>query len=256
MRLRFLATKTNVAFTKHYSNGKYLFKELVANKKIENVRTINLNILKKTIILLLVGLVIALAVGFLIKTPKAIAPVLPETPQPEIKELATPVQVVKPKATPIRYKDPVPLAEKKEIAEKIAIIFPDHKEVMVAIALSESGLNKNATGYNCYYKVVDKDTGTYDKISGKYLDFSNSVKIRTEGYRSTSCRVGDQAKAWSKDGGVFQINSPTKEDYDVDKNLARAKHKYDTQGLKAWTVYTTGSYKKYLPKAKELLAME
>lgn len=153
-----------------------------------------------------------------------------------------------------KYKDPVPLEEKKEIAKKIASVFPEHKEVMVAIALSESGLNKNATGYNCYYKVSSKEAGgTYDSIVGKYLDFNNVSKTKLEGYRSTYCRSGDTSMAWSRDGGVFQINNPKPEDYNVDNNLARARAKYDGKGLSSWTVYNTGEYKRFLQTAKELL---
>jgi hypothetical protein len=156
---------------------------------------------------------------------------------------------------PYRRIDPVTLVEKKEIAQKIADKFPEHKEVMVAIALSESGLNKNATGYNCYYKVVTKETGEYDKTVSKYLDFNSVSKVRLEGYRSTYCRSKDIKSAWSKDGGVFQINNPKPEDYDVDTNLAKARAKYDGKGLSSWTVYNTGEYKKFLAKAKELLAL-
>lgn len=189
--------------------------------------------------------------GIKLFTPEAKAPTIEE---PKVEKLATPVKVVVPKKS--YYKDPVSLEEKIQIANKIALAFPENKVTMVAIALDESGLNKNATGYNCYYKVVTKETGTYDKISGKYLDYSNTVKVRTEGYRSTYCRAGDQAKAWSKDGGLFQNNQPTAEDYDVDKNIENARRKYDTQGLSAWTVYNTGSYKKHLEKARELLALK
>ena len=162
-------------------------------------------------------------------------------------------QVVAVKKQIVKYKDPVTKKEREEIAEKIAVAFPQNAKVMVAIALTESGLNKNATGYNCYYKVATKNTGTYDKIPRVYLDYKDVSKVKVAGYRSTVCRPEDRRQAWSKDGGVFQINQPKPEDYNVDNNIARAKHKYDTQGLGAWTVYNTGEYKKHLARAEKLL---
>lgn len=207
----------------------------------------------KYIKVLTLWLLLFLALCFTVKfiTPKkAEAPVIEE---PKIIAVATPTKVVH---KPYHKIDPVPLVEKQAIAQKIADKFPEHKEVMVAIALSESGLNKNATGYNCYYKVVAKEVGEYDAIVGKYLDFNSVSKTKLEGYRSTYCRTKDIAYAWSKDGGVFQINNPKPEDYDVDINLSKARAKYDGKGLSSWTVYNTGEYKKFLPKAKELLAMK
>lgn len=195
---------------------------------------------------------LSLTVSILSKAKKVEAPTL-AVEKPTIQEIATATKVV---AKPYRRIDPVPLVEKIEIAQKIASVFPEHKEVMVAIALSESGLNKNATGYNCYYKVVTKETGEYDKIVGKYLDFNSVSKTKLEGYRSTYCRTKDIKNAWSKDGGVFQINNPKPEDYNVDVNLSKARAKYDGKGLSSWTVYNTGEYKKFLPKAKELLALK
>lgn len=204
-------------------------------------------------ILLAVSILIIAVIAIRIFTPKVEAP---ETQKPLEKievPAVLPVATISKKSSSKRI-DPVPLEEKKEIAQKIANTFPEHKEVMVAIALSESGLNKNATGYNCYYKVSSKEAGgTYDSIVGKYLDFNSVSKTKLEGYRSTYCRTGDTGMAWSRDGGVFQINNPKPEDYNVDHNLARARAKYDGKGLSSWTVYNTGEYKKFLQKAKELL---
>lgn len=141
-------------------------------------------------------------------------------------------------------------SEKSYIVDKIADTFPENTEVMVAIALKESGLNKNATNYNCFYKVGGD---TYDKLIKTYIDISVVSKTRQKGYVSTFCRKGHEKYAWSKDGGIFQINNPTEEHYTIEGNLATARHKYDTQGLIAWTAYKTGAYKKYIPLARDLL---
>lgn len=174
------------------------------------------------------------------------------TPAPAYVELGVPTTKTIKKYQPL---DPAKSPEKMEIVEKISKVFPEHPEIMVAIALDESGLNAKATGYNCYYKVVEKELGTYDHIIGKYVDFNAVSKTKLTGYRSTYCRDGHQQYAWSRDGGVFQINNPKPEDYDVDVNLARARHKLDTQGLSAWTVYTSKSYEKHLATARKLLEL-
>lgn len=148
--------------------------------------------------------------------------------QPKI----APVSVEKPKKV-VSTKE----QEKLEIVRKIAEQFPEHKTVMVSIALEESRLNPNAIGYNCFYK--------------------NGVvyKERVTGAVSKACLAEHRSYAWSKDGGVLQIHQPTAKEMTVDGNLASAKQKFDIQGLSAWSAYNSGRYKKNIPEAQRLLAM-
>lgn len=206
---------------------------------------------KYKILVPVVTVLLALIAVLLLQKKEVQAPA-ETTPAPASVELGVPTSHTIKKYTPI---DPAKSPEKMEIVEKISKVFPEHPEIMVAIALDESGLNAKATGYNCYYKVVEKELGKYDHIIGKYVDFNAVSKTKLAGYRSTYCRDGHEQYAWSRDGGVFQINNPKPEDYDVDTNLARARHKYDTQGLSAWTVYTSKSYEKHLATAKKLLGL-
>lgn len=129
---------------------------------------------------------------------------------------------------------------------------------MVAIAIEESGLNPNATSYNCRYKIATKadKNREFDKLTHAWinLDKVSSSKVSVKGYISTYCRNGQTNLAWSKDGGLLQINNPTLADYNVDINLQKAKDKFETQGLGAWTAYSTGRYKANVEEAKKLLA--
>ncbi len=127
---------------------------------------------------------------------------------------------------------------------------------MLAIAIEESSLNPSKINYNCRYKKTTENNGTFDKLTGNWLSLDNvsSSKTSITGYVSTWCRQGQEKFAWSKDGGVFQINNPTANDFNVDNNIISAKAKLSTQGLKAWTAYTTGRYKDNLIEAKKLLA--
>jgi hypothetical protein len=134
------------------------------------------------------------------------------------------------------------------IVEEIAKTFPENKEVMLAIAIEESNLNPNATGYNCRYKIGGK---TFDKLTGTYIDVDQFSKEKKAGYISTWCR--DKSQAWSKDGGIFQVHNPKAEHYIPKVNIKEARNKYDTQGLGAWTAYTTGRYKDNLLEARNLL---
>ena len=149
--------------------------------------------------------------------------------------------------------EPKILDPKIEIVKTIAEIFPENPKLMVAIALEESRLNPKATGYNCRYKITTATT-TFDKLTGTHIDTENISQKRQAGYVSTWCRKGDQSQAWSKDAGIFAINNPKPEHYIPEVNISEARNKYDTQGLSAWTAYTSGRYKRNLIEAEKLLA--
>ena len=168
--------------------------------------------------ILTTGLLLSVLLGLkylLISEVEYVAVKAPEQPKIATSSPAKPKKVVS--ATE---------QEKLEIVRKIAQQFPEHKTVMVSIALQESQLNPKAVGYNCMYGNVSK-----------------------------ACKPEDRSKAWSKDGGLFQIHQFKAKDLHLDENLKEAKVKYDTQGLTAWSSYKDGKYKKHIPEAQRLLAM-
>jgi hypothetical protein len=145
---------------------------------------------------------------------------------------------------------PKPKTEKQVIVQKIAEAFPNNKEVMVAIALEESGLTLDKTGYNCFYKLGGT---TYDSLIERNIDLNSVSKERLKGYVSTWCRKGHEKYAWSKDGGLLQVNNAKPIHYTLDGNLEEAKRRYKEKGLNAWVSYSTGRYQKHLAEAKKLL---
>ena len=116
--------------------------------------------------------------------------------------------------------------EEKSVEELVEHYFPENSALMKAVFMAESSLNENAKNYNCHYY--------------------NEDGIRC----SASCTKADRVRAWSVDCGISQINvrGTTCPDELLDPaiNIARAREKYDTEGLGAWVVYKTGKYKRYL----------
>lgn len=110
-------------------------------------------------------------------------------------------------------------------------------ELMVAVAIAESTqYNTNAINYNCEYTRAD---------GSKY---------------STSCKKEDRKNAWSVDCGILQINQRgqtcDEEMFDPEKNIAKGVEIYKSQGLRAWSAYNNGSYKKYLDFAAKYIVMK
>jgi hypothetical protein len=128
----------------------------------------------------------------------------------------------------------VPLVEVTEVKpltfeQHIEQIFGENAEIATAVLTHESSLNLKAKHYNCRY--VNAKTGkTY----------------------STTCRKGDNEKAWSVDCGIAQVNvkgqvCPSKL-MTLEGNMVAVERIYNEQGLRAWVSYNTGAYKKFLPK--------
>ena len=98
-------------------------------------------------------------------------------------------------------------------------VFGEEAHLMKAIAMAESNLEVNQVSYNC-------------RINGK----------------NKPCRK--RSLAWSSDCGLLQINVKGKSCpphlLTIEGNLKEAKKIKDEQGLRAWAVYKSKRYKKYL----------
>lgn len=107
------------------------------------------------------------------------------------------------------------------IEEIIYKYFKDDYEVAKAVFTAESGLQKDAQGWNCHY-------------NGK----------------SAACRPEDRKDAWSVDCGIAQINVAGKtcpqELFNPDENLKVARAKYDARKWQPWCAFQSGAYKKFL----------
>lgn len=157
----------------------------------------------------------------------------------KVVEVSKPIPVVKKtaKKAPVTYK------------QLIKEHFPEEPRTMLAIAQEESGLNPNAESYNCRYKLSKKgakDT-VYDELTHTYINLGVIVKERKPGYVSTWCRSGHAKYGWSKDSGLFGINSVhTTEKMTPLEQVQMARKIYDTEGKNAWVSYKTGRYEKHL----------
>ena len=128
----------------------------------------------------------------------------------------------------------VALVEETEVEpltfeQHIERIFGENAIVATAVLTHESSLNLKAKHYNCRY---------VNEVTGKTY--------------STTCKKGDSQKAWSVDCGIAQINvkglvCPEKL-ITLEGNMEAVERIYKEQGLKAWVSYTTGRYKKFMPK--------
>lgn len=130
----------------------------------------------------------------------------------------------------VQTKDDISTRRKK-MALKIAEYFPEEPVTMVAIAIEESQLNPNATGYNCKY---------FNKKGEPY---------------TWACKPEDRNKAVSTDGNVLQENG-IKGGGNIDTHLVQVRKLYDNGGKNRWTAYRTGAYKKHLNEAQSLLTIE
>lgn len=124
--------------------------------------------------------------------------------------------------------------EDESIETKIRKYFPRSHVTMIAIAHAESGMNHNATGYNCYYK---DGVATTTKIIGG----------------SRACKVEDRHLAWSVDCGVLQKNyvgRKTCPKIPLDQHLKEVAELSKVQGLQAWTSFNDNKHLQYLSKNK------
>jgi hypothetical protein len=111
--------------------------------------------------------------------------------------------------------------EIKTQEQYIKEIFGANARIATAVLKHESGMNLTAINYNCRY-------------NGK----------------STSCKKGDEYKAWSVDCGLAQVNVKgqvcPKELLTLEGNMKAVERIYQEQGLNAWVSWKSGAYKQYL----------
>lgn len=122
--------------------------------------------------------------------------------------------------------------EDESIETKIRKYFPRSHVTMIAIAHAESGMNHNATGYNCYYS---QGKATTTPVKGG----------------SRACKVEDRPLAHSVDCGVLQKNyvgRKTCPKVPIDQHLKEVAELSRVQGLGAWASYNQGAHQKYLTK--------
>lgn len=141
-------------------------------------------------------------------------------------------------------------ASKSYYFQLIEKYFPEKPHIMYAIAKEESALNPNAVNYNCRYKISQKGktkTTVYDSLTATHIDTAIVSKERLPGYISTWCRKGHFQYAWSKDSGLFGINSVhTTQQLSPEEQVKKARAIYEKQGLNAWVSYKTKRYQRHL----------
>ena len=122
-----------------------------------------------------------------------------------------------PTPTPEHSEQAIILDNQKPIAQKIRAYFKKDADRAIAIFRAESGLNAHAQGWNCTYG---------------------------------PCKPEDREKAKSTDCGIAQINFPGKvcpaRAFNEDWNIQKAYMMYTRRGFQPWTVFNSGSYKKFI----------
>lgn len=119
------------------------------------------------------------------------------------------------------------LSKNPEVVKLLKKYFPEYSEArtMSAILEAESHHNPNTVNYNCYYT----------KDGKKY---------------STTCKKGDEGKAWSVDCGIAQLNYYGKvcPSWTMQPEVAiiKVKDMVTKRGFQPWVAYNNLSYKKYL----------
>ena len=103
--------------------------------------------------------------------------------------------------------------------------FGNNAKIAKAILMQESSLNPKAINYNCYY-------------------YKNQIRY------STTCRRGDEIKAWSVDCGLSQLNHKGQVcpewTFVMEKNIEKMSDMYQKRGWNCWVAYTSKSYLKYM----------
>jgi hypothetical protein len=97
--------------------------------------------------------------------------------------------------------------DKPDIEHLIWQTFPEEYEVMLAIAICESGLNQNAVSHTNDYGIFQVNQATWDSVAKEMgLDYKNSVA----------------------------------------DNLKMARYVYDVQGIDAWVCHSKNLHLAYL----------
>lgn len=168
--------------------------------------------------------VTAITGSFYLSQPVEAEMIVPQLPAREIK-------------VPVRDISKVPrviVAAPVSIEGRVRARFGVHGDTMLAIFKNESSLNPRAQGWNCYYDI----NGNYKSKKTEKTD------------KSKACKKEDRYRSWSVDCGIGQINSPgtvcPEKLFEIEHNLDQSQKKLSKEGLNAWVVYKTGTYRRYL----------
>lgn len=118
------------------------------------------------------------------------------------------------------------------IEDKFKEYFPKSHKTMLAIAKAESGLNNNATNWNCWYDKNGKISKTYIKNGGK------------------ACKKEDRKYSFGVDCFTLQAHYPGRkscpEGVTIDMHLREMAELSKSRGFQPWVTYNLGMHKKYL----------
>lgn len=139
-----------------------------------------------------------------------------------ISPLAEPVFAAETPTTPTPEPLPEWVQDLQLIVKEFSPFGKDEVAKAVDVAKNESGWNRKAQNWNCWYS----QDGTVKSQKTEPTD------------KSTSCSEQDKPMAWSVDCGLLQINVSGKscpsELFDPKKNIAKAVEMYKRRSWQPW----------------------
>lgn len=130
------------------------------------------------------------------------------------------------------FMKPVVVIPEPTTEDKIKEYFPKSYKTMIAIAKAESGLNNNATNWNCWYDFNGKISTKYIKNGGK------------------SCKVKDRKYSFGVDCFILQAHYSGRktcpEGVTIDMHLREMAELSKSRGFQPWVSFNLKMHEKYL----------